>query len=73
MATTAAYILYTRALRTVPASTAVTLALGEPLVASLLGVFLLGERLSTAGWAGVLLIFTALITLSVRRTPWRPR
>ena len=69
IATAAAYILYTRALRIVPASTAVTLALGEPLVAGLLGVFLLGERLSAAGWVGGLLIFAALLSLSIQRAP----
>lgn len=73
VATALAYILYTRALRTVPAGTAVTLALGEPLVASLLGVFLLGERLSVRGWTGVLLIFAALLSLSIQRAPWRTR
>lgn len=73
VATAAAYILYTRALRTLPAGTAVTLALGEPLVASLLGVFLLGERLPARGWAGALLIFAALLSLSIQRAPWRTR
>jgi threonine/homoserine efflux transporter RhtA len=42
----------TRGLVDVPVSTAVILALGEPVVASLLGTFLLGERLSAVAWVG---------------------
>ncbi len=72
VATAIAYRLYTRALRTVPASTAVTLALAEPLAAGLLGVFVLGERLSTAGWLGGLLIVAALLLLTIQRAPQRP-
>jgi DME family drug/metabolite transporter len=68
VATAAAYIMYTRALRTVKASTAVTLALGEPLVATLLGVFLLGERLDVRGLVGLLLITAALLALTLRST-----
>jgi DME family drug/metabolite transporter len=68
VATAAAYIMYTRALRTVKAGTAVTLALGEPLVATLLGVFLLGERLDVRGLVGLLLITAALLALTLRST-----
>jgi len=67
VATALAYLLYTRALRVVPVSTAVTLALAEPVVASLLGVALLGERLPLVGWAGVALVFAGLLTLTVVR------
>jgi DME family drug/metabolite transporter len=65
-ATTAAYILFTRGLRTTPLSNAVTLTLAEPIVASMLGVFIVGERLSTAGWLGVGLVFAALLLLTIR-------
>lgn len=67
IATALAYFLYTRALRTIPMSTAVTLALGEPMVASLLGVALLGERLTLRAWVGVLLILAGLFYLTVGR------
>ncbi len=65
VATALAYVLFTRALLTVPPSTAVTLGLGEPVVASLLGVLLLGERLPPPAWAGVALVFAGLAYLSI--------
>ncbi len=65
-ATALAYILYTRGLADVPVPTAVTLALGEPVVASLLGIFVLGERLSAAGWVGMGLVFTGLLWLTTQ-------
>ncbi len=67
IATAAAYILFTRGLVTTPAATAVTLSLGEPVVASLLGVFVLGEQLTPAAWLGVLLVFAGLVWLTVGR------
>lgn len=63
-ATTLAYFLYMRGLRQVQAETAVTLALGEPLTATLLGVFLLGETMTTMGGVGMGLIFVGLLLLS---------
>lgn len=67
LATAAAYILYTRGLVTTPVAAAVTLSLGEPLVASLLGVFVLGEQLTPAAWLGVMLVFAGLASLTVGR------
>lgn len=69
--TALAYVLFTRALLTTPVSTSVTLALGEPVVASLLGVLVLGERLPPLAWAGVALVFAGLVYLTV--LPQRPR
>src|SRR5690625_2764542 len=46
MATGIAYYLFSKGLVYVTSSTAVTLALAEPLTAALLGVFLLGEHLT---------------------------
>ena len=60
-----AYSLFARGLRHVPVSTAATLTLMEPLTAGLLGVFLLGERLTPLGLVGVLLIFSGLALLSI--------
>ncbi|MGL4651520.1 MAG: EamA family transporter, partial [Caldilineaceae bacterium] len=67
VATALAYLLYTRALRLIAVNNAVTLALAEPVVASLLGVLLLGERLPPLGWFGVALVATGLLTLTVAR------
>ena len=67
LATAAAYILYTRGLVTTAVAAAVTLSLGEPLVASLLGVFVLGEQLTPAAWLGVMLVFAGLAALTVGR------
>ena len=54
VATTAAYVLFGRGLRLLPAGPAATLVLAEPLVATALGVTVLGERLGPAGWLGAL-------------------
>jgi drug/metabolite transporter, DME family len=63
--TVLAYLLYGRGLRTVPAPVAVTLGLAEPLVAALLGLVVLGERLSSASAAGLVLVGLALVALTV--------
>jgi DME family drug/metabolite transporter len=64
MATALAYALYVRGLKKVKAETAVTLALGEPLTASLLGIFLLGEQLTLFGFIGVGFLFCGLALLT---------
>ncbi len=66
VATALAYTLYARGLKVVATATSVTLSLAEPLTASLLGVFLLGERLSLLAWVGVSLLFVGLALLSLR-------
>jgi DME family drug/metabolite transporter len=58
--TAGAYAIYTIGLRVVPASVAGIAALIEPLTATLMGVFLFGERLGAPGVAGALLLFAAL-------------
>ena len=65
IATTLSYTLFGRGLRGVPAATAVTLSLAEPLTAGLLGVFVLGEQLAPAGWAGIFLLFSGLALISI--------
>jgi len=55
-----AYILFGRGLRTVPVSTTATLTLAEPLTAGVLGILVLGERLTGMALAGILLIFAGL-------------
>jgi len=65
VATALAYVLYIRALMTVPSATAVTLALMEPLTASVLGVVVLGERLTPPAIFGVGLLLAGLGILTL--------
>jgi DME family drug/metabolite transporter len=55
-----AYLAFGSGLRRVHSSTATTLTLLEPVVATLLAVVVVGERLATLGWTGILLIGIAL-------------
>lgn len=64
IATCAAYFLFAKGLTGVPASAAVTLSLAEPLTASLLGVFFIGERLSLSSWFGIALMLLGLLVIS---------
>jgi drug/metabolite transporter, DME family len=61
--TVLAYLLYGRGLRTLPAPVAVTLGLAEPVVAAILGLVILGERLTPAAVIGLVLVGLALATL----------
>jgi drug/metabolite transporter, DME family len=63
IATATAYVLFARGLALIPVGTAVTLSLAEPLTAALLGVVVLGERLTLPALAGVALIFAGLVCL----------
>ncbi|MDM5227193.1 EamA family transporter [Cytobacillus sp. NJ13] len=63
LATGIAYFLFAKGLVHVSSSTAVTLALAEPLTAALLGVFLLGESLTAVSWLGVFLIMMGIAVL----------
>ena len=60
VATGIAYLLFVKGLTRVPSSTAVTLALAEPLTAALLGVFVLGESLSFVSWIGLVLLLVGI-------------
>jgi len=64
IATGVSYMLFARGLRVTPVATTVTLSLAEPFTAALLGIFVLGERLTAQSMAGVLLIFVGLVILS---------
>ncbi|MFB4309916.1 DMT family transporter [Actinomadura sp. GTD37] len=72
-ATAAAYMFFVTGLGRVPAATAGTLSLAEPLVAAGLAVAVLGERLSAPVAAGSLLLLGGLFVVSVpaRRRPGR--
>ena len=56
----ASYLLYGRGLTVLSASTAATLSLAEPLTAAVLGIVVLGERLSGVAVTGCLVIFLGL-------------
>ncbi len=64
IATALPYSLFARGLKTIPAATAVTFNLAEPLTASLLGIVLLGERLTRQDIMGIGLILCGLALLS---------
>jgi DME family drug/metabolite transporter len=64
VATVLSYLLFTAGLRGLPAATANTLGLTEPLVATLLGVLVLDERLAVQGWLGALLVLAGIAVLA---------
>ncbi|MBY0211288.1 MULTISPECIES: DMT family transporter [Priestia] len=64
LTTAIAYVLFSTALKSVQASTAVTLSLAEPVTAFLLGVFFLGESLTLVNICGAALVFASLAFLT---------
>jgi len=68
----AGYLLFGRALAHVAASTATTLSLLEPAIATILAVIVVGERLPAAGWAGLSLIAGCLVILTAPRARLSP-
>ena len=69
IATGIAYYLFATGLFKVSSSTAVTLSLAEPLTATMLGVFFLGEHMSLPSWAGLILMLFGIgvLILSARK------
>ena len=63
-----AYLLFGAGLRTVTSSTATTITLVEPLVATVLAILVVGERLDPLGWLGLVLIMIGVVVLV-----WPPR
>jgi DME family drug/metabolite transporter len=71
-ATTLAYVLFGRGLRHLSAGPVTTLVLAEPVIATFLGVVVLGERLTGLQWIGALLVLVGLALqgiVSTRRNP----
>ncbi|MFI9008495.1 EamA family transporter [Actinosynnema sp. NPDC053489] len=64
--TFAAYLLFARGLRHTGAAAATTLTLAEPAVAAVLGVLVLGERLTPVSWCGMAVLAVALVALARR-------
>ena len=65
-ATAAAYLLFTSGLKVTDARVAATLTLSEPLTATFLAVWALGETPGASGWVGIALIGVGL-ALATRR------
>jgi DME family drug/metabolite transporter len=63
-----AYLLFAIGLSAVPVATAATLTLAEPLTAGLLGIFVLGERLTLPAFAGIALLLAGLLILALQRS-----
>lgn len=61
------YICFGIGLARIPASLATTITLIEPVVAALLAVVIVGERLPATGWLGVVLVVSCLIVISLPR------
>lgn len=59
-----AYLLFGIGMRTLRSSTATTITLLEPFVATLLAVLIVGERLDALGWLGLALILAAVTVLA---------
>jgi DME family drug/metabolite transporter len=73
-----AYLLFGIGMRTMNSSTATTITLLEPFVATLLAVLVVGERLAITGWIGLVLILAAVSVLAATaqgaaRQPRPPR
>lgn len=59
------YFLFGLGLARVRPSTATTLTLGEPAIAALLAVIVVGERMTLLGWFGLAVIGVALVLLTL--------
>lgn len=65
IATGLSYAFFGRGLKSTSASTATTLSLVEPLTAAILGVVVVGERLTLVAGIGMVLIFLGLVRLTL--------
>jgi drug/metabolite transporter, DME family len=70
--TTAAYVLFGYGLARLGAPTVATLTLAEPLTATVLGLAVLGERLSGGAVAGLVVLAVGLVVLAVGARVRRP-
>ena len=64
-----AYLLFGIGLRGVRSSAATTITLVEPVVATVLAVTVVGERLTLAGWLGLALILAGVTLMATARHP----
>jgi len=63
-ATALSYIFFSRGLQLIPIAKVTTLSLAEPFTASILGIFVLGEKVMLQNGVGMALIFISLLLLS---------
>lgn len=61
------YILYTKGLEKVEASKAIIIACIEPVVATLLGIFMYNQNLSFLSFVGMILIMIAVCILNIKK------
>ena len=61
------YLLYTAGLSRVESGRASVMATIEPVVASLIGVFLFGEQLDPFKIAGIVLVFGAVLLINLKK------
>lgn len=66
VATALSYVLFQRGLSSLPAGTVATLSLAEPVTATVLGVVVLGERLSRLSALGIVVVVLALLIVTAR-------
>lgn len=71
--TTAAYVLFGYGLARLGAPTVATLTLAEPLTATVLGLAVLGERLTGGAWAGLAVLAAGLVVLALGARATRTR
>lgn len=64
-----AYLFFAVGVRALASSTVTVVTLLEPLVATLLAVLIVGERLEITGWVGLALILVGVTVLSSARQP----
>ena len=62
------YLLFGYGLTQLPVSTATTVTLTEPAVATVLAIFIVGERLTSLGWIGLIVIAGVLLILALAPT-----
>ncbi|MGV8912296.1 MAG: DMT family transporter [Rhodoglobus sp.] len=67
-----AYLLFGVGLRATSSSTATTITLIEPVIATMLAVGIVGELLNSTAWWGLALIFVAITVLSTASHPRKP-
>lgn len=67
------YLLFGYGLTKVSASTATTVTLTEPAIATVLAVLIVGERLTALGWVGLAIIAGVLVILAAAPTNADPR
>lgn len=65
------YVAFGYGLSKIPASSATTLTLIEPAVATVLAVVIVGERLTVLGWIGLVIFGAVLLLLALAPSPAR--